>query len=260
MKYIVSVSGGKDSTACLLYMLDIASKDDVIPVFCDTKWESDVTYKYLEYLEAKLNIHITRLESEGMEDLCKRKGIVISSLIRNCTLELKIKPFEKWLKENFVDKGIEFMVVEGIRREESQSRADTEVFNIKKSTIKGEKFHKPTLYPIAYWSTEEVFNYIENKGVLNNPLYKTGRKRVGCMPCVFASKWELMYLPEKYKNRLKTLEKGIGEQIGKDAYMFHPKKQKHLAPLLFNEGELFISEEKMIKELEEEIKKIKEMK
>ena len=256
MKYIVSVSGGKDSTACLLYMLERVPKNDVIPVFCDTKWESNVVYKYLDYLEAKLDIHITRLESEGMEGLCKRKGIVISSLIRNCTLELKIKPFEKYLKEQFVDKGIEFMVVEGIRREESQSRADTEVFNIKKSTIKGEKFYKPTLYPIAYWNTDEVFNYIESKDVLNNPLYKTGRKRVGCMPCVFASKYELMYLPEKYKNRLKTLEKTVGEQIGKEAYMFHPKRQKYLEPLLFKENELFLSEEEMLKELEKEIEKI----
>jgi len=259
MKYIISISGGKDSTASLLYMLERVPKDDVITVFCDTKWESDVVYKYLDYLEAKLDINIIRLESEGMEDLCKRKGIVISSLIRSCTLELKIKPFEKYLKENFVDKGIEFMVVEGIRREESDSRADTETFALKKSIIPGKKFYKPTLYPIAYWNTDEVFNFIESKGVLVNPLYKTGRKRVGCEPCIFANKYELMYLPEKYKNRLKTLEKGIGEQIGKDAYMFHPKKQKHLLPLLFNEGELFVSEEEMIKELEEEIKKTKEM-
>jgi len=257
MKYIISISGGKDSTACLLYMLERVKKEDIIPVFCDTKWESDVTYKYLEYLEAKLDIYITRLESEGMENLCKRKGIVISSLIRNCTLELKIKPFEKYLKEHFVDKGIEFIVVEGVRREESESRADTEVFNVKKSTIKGEKFLEPTLYPIAYWDTERVFEYIESKGILVNPLYKAGHKRVGCMPCVFASKWDLMYLPKKYKERLRLLEETISEQIQKDAFMFHPKKQKHLEPLLFNEEELFASEKEMIKELEEEIKKIK---
>ena len=261
MKYIVSVSGGKDSTACLLYMLErVPKKDDVIPVFCDTKWESDVTYKYLDYLEAKLDINITRLESEGMFELSKRKNFVINRNIRSCTLELKIKPFEKYLKENFVDKGIEFMVVEGIRREESQSRADTEVFNIKKSTITGEKFYKPTLYPIAYWSIKEVFNYIESKGVLNNPLYRAGYKRVGCMPCIFANKYELMYLPKKYKKRLEILEKTISEQIQKEAYMFHKTKQKHLEPLLFEENELFLSDEEMLKELEEEIKKTKEMK
>jgi len=33
MKYIVSVSGGKDSTATLLYMINQAGKDKVVPVF-----------------------------------------------------------------------------------------------------------------------------------------------------------------------------------------------------------------------------------
>jgi len=239
MKYIVSVSGGKDSTASLLYMLERVPREDVIAVFCDTKWESDVVYKYLEYLEARLDIEIVRIESEGMFELSKRKNFVVNRQMRSCTLELKIKPFERWLKDNFVDKGIEFIVVEGIRREESQSRADTEVFNVKKSTIKGEKFYKPTLYPIAYWNADEVFAYIESKGVLNNPLYKAGYKRVGCMPCIFANKYELMYLPKKYKKRLEILEKTISEQIQKDAFMFHPKKQKHLKPLLFNEGGTF---------------------
>lgn len=257
MKYIVSISGGKDSTASLLYMLERVSKDDVIPVFCDTKWESDVTYKYLEYLEAKLGIEIVRIESKGMWGLCERKKFVVNRQMRSCTEELKIKPFERWLKENFVDKRIEFIIVEGVRREESQSRANTETFEMKKSILKGKKFLKPTLYPIAYWNSERVFEYIKSKGILVNPLYKAGRKRVGCMPCIFANKWELMYLPKKYKNRLKVLEENISNLIGKEAFMFHPKRQKHLKPLLFDEKELFISEEEMLEELEKEIENLK---
>ena len=54
MKYIVSVSGGKDSTATLLKVLEFAPKEDIIVVFCDTKWEADETYEYLNYLEDNL--------------------------------------------------------------------------------------------------------------------------------------------------------------------------------------------------------------
>jgi len=240
MKYIVSISGGKDSTACLLYMLERVKKEDVIPVFCDTKWEADETYKYLDYLENVLNIKITRIESEGMWALCERKGFVINRHMRSCTMELKIKPFQKWLKENFVGKE-DFMVIQGLRREESETRKDTEVFELIKSILPGEKFLIPTLFPIAFWNAEKVFAYIEEKGIKINPLYRKGFKRVGCMPCVNANKYELIYLPEKYKNRLRALEKAITKQIGQRAFMFHPKKgQKYLREkMLFKTEELF---------------------
>ena len=101
MKYIVSISGGKDSTACLLYMLERVNKDDVIPVFMDTKWETDETYEYLEYLEKALDIEIVRIESIGMFELCKKMKFIVNRQMRSCTLELKIKPFQKWLKDNF---------------------------------------------------------------------------------------------------------------------------------------------------------------
>jgi len=240
MKYIVSISGGKDSTACLLYMLERVPKEDVIAVFCDTKWEADETYKYLEYLEKALDVEIVRIESEGMWALCERKGFVVNRYMRSCTMELKIKPFQKWLKENFVGKE-EFVVIEGIRREESETRKDTEVFELIKSILPGEKFLIPTLFPIAFWSVEKVFAYIEEKGVKINPLYRKGFRRVGCMPCVNANKYELLYLPKKYRDRLEALEKAIAKQIRQRAFMFHPKKgQKYLREkLLFEIEELF---------------------
>ena len=102
MKYIVSISGGKDSTASLLYLLDIAKKEDVIPVFCDTKWEADETYEYLNYLENKLDIDIVRIETEGMIELARRKKFVPNRHIKTCTENLKIRPFEKWLLNNYI--------------------------------------------------------------------------------------------------------------------------------------------------------------
>ena len=239
MKYIVSISGGKDSTACLLYMLERVNKENIIPVFCDTKWEADETYEYLDYLEKELDIEIVRIESEGMWALCERKGFVVNRHMRSCTMELKIKPFQRWLKNNFVGKE-EFIVIQGIRREESDARKDIEVFEIKKSILAGEKFLIPTLFPIAYWSIDRVFEFIKKKGIKINPLYLKGFKRVGCMPCVNANKYELLYLPKKYKERLKALENAIEKQISKKAFMFHPNKEIYLKEkMLFELEELF---------------------
>ena len=64
MKYLVSLSGGKDSTACLLWALDTLPKEDIIPYYIDTKWEHDAVYEYLDYLENNLDVKIIRLESE----------------------------------------------------------------------------------------------------------------------------------------------------------------------------------------------------
>jgi 3'-phosphoadenosine 5'-phosphosulfate sulfotransferase (PAPS reductase)/FAD synthetase len=161
-----------------------------------------------------------------MENLAKRKKFIPNTYIKFCTRELKIIPFEKWVLDNFIDKE-EFIVFEGVRREESRNRADTPNFTIKKSLI-SPKFNKPTCYPVVDWTTEEVFKYIKDKGLEVNPLYSKGFKRVGCMPCVNASKWDLIYLEDKYRERLFKLEKDVSEIIGKPAFFFKKEKRKHL--------------------------------
>ena len=239
MKYIVSISGGKDSTATLLFMLERVKKEDLIVTFIDTKWEADETYKYIDYLEEKLDIKIVKIESEGMLNLCLRYGFMPNRIMRFCTKELKIKPFNKWLYENFVSKNIDFILVEGIRREESKARADTEIFEIKKQTYNRKSFYVKTLYPIAYWNKERVFKYIKDKEIKINPLYEMGFNRVGCMPCIYDRK-SLIYMKEKYKKRLRGLEKAVSEKIGKEAKFFAPDVEKYLnSKSLFTFEELF---------------------
>ena len=57
---VVSLSGGKDSTAMLLMLLERGeSVADV--VFFDTGWEFPAMYEHLEKLEAFTGLKITRL-------------------------------------------------------------------------------------------------------------------------------------------------------------------------------------------------------
>lgn len=48
MAIIVSVSGGKDSTAMLLKALEEHPREQIMPVFCDTGWEHPAVYEYLD--------------------------------------------------------------------------------------------------------------------------------------------------------------------------------------------------------------------
>ena len=59
--HIVSLSGGKDSTAMLLRMLEEKMSVDII-LFCDTGLEFDAMYKHIDKLEKYINKPITKLK------------------------------------------------------------------------------------------------------------------------------------------------------------------------------------------------------
>lgn len=52
MKKIISFSGGKDSTALILWAKENLEVFET--VFCDTNWEHPITYKYIEYINKAL--------------------------------------------------------------------------------------------------------------------------------------------------------------------------------------------------------------
>ena len=100
---IASVSGGKDSTAVMLYLREKGIS--FTPVFCDTGWEHPITYDYLSYLEKTLDIKIVRVRNEkyfdtdegGYVTLVKKDQFFPSQQTRTCTLRLKVKPIQDYL-------------------------------------------------------------------------------------------------------------------------------------------------------------------
>ena len=67
IRHIVSISGGKDSTALALYMRQSYPEIPAEYVFCDTGCELPETYEYLERLEALLGVEVKRLNA--LDDL-----------------------------------------------------------------------------------------------------------------------------------------------------------------------------------------------
>ena len=95
VRHILSMSGGKDSTALAVYMRD--RQPDMEYVFCDTKKELQETYDYLAKIEAYLGKPIIRLNDErGFDHWLEVYGHYLPSpQMRWCTRQLKIRPFER---------------------------------------------------------------------------------------------------------------------------------------------------------------------
>ena len=62
-RHILSLSGGKDSTALAIHMRNTRSEIEMEYVFCDTQKELTETYEYLNRVEAYLGKKIIRLNA-----------------------------------------------------------------------------------------------------------------------------------------------------------------------------------------------------
>jgi 3'-phosphoadenosine 5'-phosphosulfate sulfotransferase (PAPS reductase)/FAD synthetase len=95
VKHVISVSGGKDSTATLLIALERCSRADVVPIFCDTGNEHDDTYAYLDYLEQALDIKIMRLKADFAPQLAAKR-VFIARDIRTGREKVQRQTLDRW--------------------------------------------------------------------------------------------------------------------------------------------------------------------
>jgi 3'-phosphoadenosine 5'-phosphosulfate sulfotransferase (PAPS reductase)/FAD synthetase len=181
VRHILSISGGKDSTALAIYMKD--RQADMEYVFCDTKKELKETYEYLDKVEAYLGQPIVRLSDDRGFDhwLEVYGGYLPSPRMRWCTRQLKIRPFEKYVGEDAV---ISYV---GIRADEDREGYISTNPNIKpRFPFKEDGITKP-----------DVLRILEESG-LGLPEYYEWRTRSGCYFCFFQRKSEWVGLKEQH--------------------------------------------------------------
>lgn len=205
MKHIVNFSGGKDSTAMLLKMLEKNMQIDEI-IFCDTGKEFPQMYKHIEkvkqYIKEKYNKEITILKSEKSFDYYmfehiktkgKNKGEKgygwATMKCRWCTTLLKNRVVDNYLKQYKEEGYIQYI---GIAYDEQER-------------IKDKK------YPLVDWEMTEAdcLKYCYKKGFNWEGLYEYF-DRVSCWCCPFKREKELRllfrYYPEIW-NKLKQMDK-----------------------------------------------------
>lgn len=196
-RHILSLSGGKDSSALAIYMRDRdawrqrlgkslkepAGAIEMEYVFCDTKEELQETYEYLDTLEAFLGKRITRLSDErGFRHWLEvYQGFLPGPNIRWCTRMLKLKPFEEYVGDSLVYSYI------GIRADEQRDSS-----LLKKPNIKA-------IYPFKEddITRDDVIRILNESGA-GLPKYYEWRTRSGCYFCFFQRKSEWVGLKENH--------------------------------------------------------------
>lgn len=191
---VVSLSGGKDSTATAL-----ALKETGLPyrlVFADTGWEAPETYAHLDELERHLGPIAKVGHPDGMVGRIRHRAGFPARLQRWCTRELKVRPLRDWHDRLEAEEKAESVCVVGIRAEESARRAQMADFE------DDEHWGGWMWRPILDWTVEEVLAIHHRHGVPLHPHYHRGHGRVGCWPCINASKEEIRLLADADPSRI----------------------------------------------------------
>ncbi len=183
VRHILSLSGGKDSTALAMYLRDRVLNLEY--VFCDTGEELQETYDYLEKLEAHLGKPIQRLNPERpfKHYLDIYRGVLPDPRTRWCTRMLKLKPFEQYVGDDSV------RLYVGIRADEPRRKG----YISKKSNIE-------TSFPFIEDDLryKDIMRILMNNG-LGLPNYYKWRSRSGCYFCFFQQRREWVGLLENHK-------------------------------------------------------------
>ena len=169
----VSYSGGKDSLATLLLVLDAGITPDLM--FVDTGLEFEETRKNVQDTASSLGLKLI-VESAG-DAFWKNIGRFgpPAKDFRWCCKTCKLGPATQLIQKNYPGGVLSFI---GQRAYESQQRAE-----------KGRIWRNPwtpnqlAASPIQKWSALHVWLYLFSKGARYNPLYEKGLERIGCFMC-----------------------------------------------------------------------------
>lgn len=200
-RIVASVSGGKDSAAMSLYLMELGLEHD--RVFMDTGWEHPATYDYLRGpLTAKLGPIVEIVNEKfpgGMEDIVVHKGMFPSRTRRFCTQKLKVEPMQAHIRK-LVDAGEDILNAVGIRAAESEARKNMGEWEW------SDGFDCEVWRPLIRWSEQDVIDIHHRHGLTPHPFYLTrNAARIGCYPCIFARKGEIRSIADNDPWRIEQL-------------------------------------------------------
>lgn len=228
MKHIVSFSGGKDSTAMLLMMLEKNMPVGEI-VFCDTTVEFPNMYEHIQKVEKYIGRPIRRIAAKNtfefmMLEYEKTKGKSKGELgygwpkmiSRWCTKYFKQQPMGKLYKNDYQYIGI----------------AADERHRVKEGNFK---------YPLVEWGITEkqALQYCYDKGFNWDGLYEYF-DRVSCWLCPMQSLKELKNLYQHFPElwiKLKELDAKTPSKFRFD-YTFPELEERFNRQIWFEENQI----------------------
>lgn len=261
---IISVSGGKDSTALLLLAIE-RQPDNLSAVFADTGNEHQITYDYVKYLNdtvfpirtvkadfarlmaGKREYILKHWANKGVSqenidsavaalvptgnpflDMCIWKGMFPSRTRAFCSEELKRNPIMRQVQDPLLEAGEDVISWQGVRRDESIRRAHLPERECKLTHESGAELWN--YRPILDWTSEDCFEMHRKHNIKHNPLYEMGMGRVGCMPCINCRKSELNEIAKRFPEEIDRIEQweaavGKASKQGMSSFFPDPDRQ-----------------------------------
>ncbi|MCY4004441.1 MAG: phosphoadenosine phosphosulfate reductase family protein [Rhodospirillales bacterium] len=216
VKHVLGLSGGRDSAALAVYMRQHHPELEIEYFFTDTGKELPEVYEYLGRLEGFLGQPIKRLNPDRDFDfwLKQYNDFLPSPQTRWCTRQLKLRPFERWLRPMLADGTTVYSYV-AIRSDEEyrtgySSKHDSLVVRLPFKDVGIDK--------------RGVLEILDGAG-LGLPKYYQWRTRSGCTFCFFQQKIEWVRLREQHP---KAFE---------EAKAYEKDAVKHGSPFTWSQGE-----------------------
>jgi 3'-phosphoadenosine 5'-phosphosulfate sulfotransferase (PAPS reductase)/FAD synthetase len=206
--YIVAYSGGKDSTATLLWALDNLPRERVRVIhnpagLADQPEVAD----YTTYIENELGVTVEQVcagdrllpviksrkprqdweKAHTLFDMIRLRGMWPGARYRYCNVFLKQWPTALYLQE--CENPI---LIVGQRADESKIRMGLPTFSKNGSSQSLPKRYHYSIYrPILTWSEREVWQFLRSRHILPNPVYNY-QGRCGCWCCIMGKKHEVL--------------------------------------------------------------------
>lgn len=216
VKHVLGLSGGRDSAALAVYMRQHYPNLDIEYFFTDTGKELPEVYEYLGRLEGFLGQPILRLNPDRDFGfwLKQYNDFLPSPQTRWCTRQLKLRPFERWLRPMLND-GMTVYSYVAIRSDEEYREG---------YSSKSDKLIVSLPFKEAGIDKASVLDILESAG-LGLPRYYEWRTRSGCTFCFYQQKIEWVRLKERHP---KAFE---------EAKAYEKNAVDHGSPFTWSQGE-----------------------
>lgn len=215
-KHVLGLSGGRDSAALAVYMRQYHPDIDLEYFFTDTGKELPEVYEFLGRLEGFLGKTILYLNPDRDFDfwLKQYNTFLPSPQTRWCTRQLKLRPFEQWLKP-ILAAGTKVFSYVAIRADEEYR----EGYTSRQENLKVKLPFKEVGIDKA-----GVIDLLESSG-LGLPKYYSWRSRSGCTFCFFQQKIEWVRLMEHHPSAFE------------EAKTYEKTAMSHGSPFTWSQGE-----------------------
>ena len=232
-KHVLGLSGGRDSAALAIYMRQHHPELEIEYFFTDTGKELPEVYEYLGCLEGFLGKPILRLNPDRDFDFWLKQfnHFLPSPQSRWCTRQLKLRPFEQWLRP-MLDEGVRIFSYVAIRSDEEYR----EGYSSKRDNLIVRLPFKD-----AGIDKAGVMELLDASG-LGLPKYYAWRTRSGCTFCFFQQKIEWVRLIEQHPDAFEA------------AKAYEKNAVEHGSPFTWSQGESLdeLSRPERIKQIRED--------